>query len=784
MAIRPTLGRNNRLVRRVMRHRSVTTLFPTAPPGAAWPAGSASRAARSDQGPTADAGYVAVVIEPAAYAVPTTVVAAAPEVRVSRRSAATPTRVPLGEPARVVRSSDPAPVGNVPQPQSPAAARMTSVTAPAPVAQAIPSVTAAPVSPRPDQAEQTVTPETRTREPSTPAVDNGGETTITDQVWRRLQTIFRRHQAPTSTKPEAAALTDAVAEPEAVVEAETPPLEAEPAGDTPSASVDTAPAAATATGTPGGPVQRMPDAAVAAPAARVTDSIAGTAAQATVLPSAETARSSAARQDQRPGVIEMAHTSEPLVTDTALGSPAEVDEDVGITPAVTEALPLATLDRSTEPSALSAQQRIVAAGLARPAGTTLPAATEVSAPLVASEPAEIAATGLTEPGGPAVPLSLFEAGSPLPSAPVGRAAAPAQPAPLEQVERPGQPTPVPPFAQPATEIRVPAPDRTVSAIAASSAVTPQAAPPLQDVWAVQRLPEPVRTVSGPVAIPAADRDRQLLQTTPEPMPDEIAEILDRVAAGRPTQSTIEVILPRRPRPPQRPSPVRAQQPAATLVAESVAPPEAALLEQETAQPTIPPTSATTALQKPPAQRLLASEPASPEAIVVPFEGASGEDGPRPLPTVTPPVVETEIGALPADLWELIGETPPAPQGMPHSLPLEPHAPTTEPAPVPVARMQSSGPGPMLQRSAISTTAQAPASATATQQGGPVQTSTQQAPASSAAASEPAVSETGTAAAAETEASGEPAVDVDKLAHRVYADIKRRLTVEWERIRRF
>jgi len=86
---------------------------------------------------------------------------------------------------------------------------------------------------------------------------------------------------------------------------------------------------------------------------------------------------------------------------------------------------------------------------------------------------------------------------------------------------------------------------------------------------------------------------------------------------------------------------------------------------------------------------------------------------------------------------------------------------------------------MLQRSAISTTAQAPAGATATQPSGPVQTRAQQAPPSEAAASE-----TDAAATAETEAPGEPDVDVDKLAHRVYADIKRRLAVEWERIRGF
>jgi len=735
MAIRPTLGRNNRLVRRVMRHRRVTTLFPAAPAGTAvpagtaWPADSVSEAARSGQGATAESGYIAVVIDPAASTVPTAVAAAIPEVRVSRSSAATPTRAPLAAPARIVRTSGPAPVGSVPQPQSPPAARMTSVAA------------AAPASPQPDSAHRILTPGGPTQEPSTPAVDDRGDTTLTDQVWRRLQTIFRRHQAPALAETEAADKTEAVTEPEAAAEAEPPPPEAEATGGTPSAYVATTAAGATATGTPSGPVQRMPDTAVAAQATRVQHNSAKTTA----------------RQVPRPRITEMEHTSESPVTDIDTGPPTEANAGVQVAPAETEAPPLATLDRRTEPSALPAAQHMDAAGPARPAGTAVSTATEAPALPAAAEPARIAPAGLAEPGGLTEPLTLFGAGPTLPSAPIERAAAPAQPAPPEQVEGSAQPAPAQPHPQPVTEIQSPAPDATVREIAASPAATPQIAPPLQDVWAVQRLPEPVRTVSSPAAIPAADRDRQLPLTAPEPIPDQIAEVLGRVPAGRPTQSTIEIIPPRRPRP------VRAQQPATRLVAEAVALLEPALLAQETAQPTTPSARAVPA----------------PEAIVVPSEDASGEGVPGAVPTMAPRMVETEIGALPADLWELIGETPPVPQDMPRSVPVEAHAPTTEPA-----RMQASGPGPTLQRSAISTTAQAPTSATATQRGGPVETRTQQAPSSEAAASEPAASETGSVAASETDATGEPDVDVDKLAHRVYADIKRRLTVEWERIRRF
>jgi len=739
MAIRPTLGWNNRLVRRVMRHRSVTTLFPAAPSGTAWPtgtawpAGSAPGAARSDQGATTDTGYIAVVIDPAANTLPTTVVATMPEVRVSRRSAATPTRAPLGEPARIVLSSGPAPVGTVPRPQLPTAARTTAVPASAPAVQIMPSVAPAPsptpASVQPVQAQRTQAPGTApTPEPFAPAVDDAGDTTLTDQVWRRLQTIFRRHQASTLDEPEAAV------EPETAAEAEAPPPATKGTGDTPSAPATTS----AATDTPSGPVRRMPDTTTTAQATRIADNAARTMAQATALPNALASQSSDARQDQRPRIIEIAHTTEPLVTDIYAGSPAEVDEAVQRSQAATVTPPSAALDRGTEPAARSADQPTDSAGSA--AADTEAMATEAPATAAAAEPAQIAPASLTEPH------ALFEARPTLPAAPIERAAAPAQPRP-----------------QPVTEIQVPAADGTVRAIAEPPAATPQIAPPLEDVWAVQRLSEPIRTPPSPVAAPAADRDLQLPHATPAPMPDEIVEILERVAAGRPTQSTIEIILPRLPRPLQRPRPVREQQPAATLVAEIVAPREAVLLAQEAAQPTMPSAGATMA----------------PEATVVPFEDASGEDGPRPLPTVAPPMVETEIGALPADLWELISETPPAPKDEPRSVPVEPDRPTTKPAPVPVVRTRPSGPGPMLQRSAIATTAQAPASATATQQSGPVQTRAQQAPPSEAAASE-----TDAAATAETEAPGEPDVDVDKLAHRVYADIKRRLAVEWERIRGF
>ena len=743
MAIRPTLGWNNRLVRRVMRHRSVTTLFPTAPTGSTWPAGTASGVARRGLATTADPGYVAVVIDPAtntelansefARAVPAPVAAAMPEVPVTRRPAAAPTRPPLDGPTGVARSSGPAHVGDVPQPLSPAPARMTAVTLPAPA------------SPQPGQAQRTQAPQVPVPEPSAPGVDDGGDATLTDQVWRRLQAIFRRHQAPTLAEPETVAEAEASAEPEAPLPVPTG-IEA-----TPSASAATV----AATAPPSGPVQRTPEPAAAAQTTRGPDDTAGTTAP----------------QARRSRISEMAHAPEPPVADTDARSEARGSEEVQSTPAGTAPSPLAALDRSAEPSAPPAAQQPDAAASARPPRTAMAApaaaaaesaASETPAPPAAAEPAQIDPDGLAES------LTPLAAGPMLPPAPIELAEAPARRTPLGQAEGPTRPASVQPRAQSAIEIRVPVPEATTREVAAAPAATPQMAPPLQDVWAVQRLPQPARTVSGTAAVPAADRDVQLPRSAPEPVPDQIVDVLGRVPAGRPTQSTIEIIPPRRPRPlpgvrqsrrpQQQPRPVRAQQPAAALVAEAAAPPEPALLAPETAQPTSPFARAVAAPRTLPAQK-----PATPGAV----------------PATAPRTVETEIGALPADLWELIGETPPTPQSVARKLPVESRTPASKPAPVPVAQTQPSAPGPTLQRTTISTTAQAPTRATATQQSGPVQTSTQQAP-----ASEPAASEPGDAAEPETESTGEPEVDVDKLARRIYTEIRRRLAVEWERARRY
>lgn len=149
----------------------------------------------------------------------------------------------------------------------------------------------------------------------------------------------------------------------------------------------------------------------------------------------------------------------------------------------------------------------------------------------------------------------------------------------------------------------------------------------------------------------------------------VEAILRQVDAARPTDSRIELVTPRRPRP------TLARQPEA---------------------------------------------------------GSQTPSAPRRQNTATPPPatpVPTEIGPLPADLWTLLGETPPA---------------STAPPP------------PVIMRSVDTAPAPAP----------------QLAPAAPAPAPD-----------ASPTADAEDGINVDELARRVYDQLKRRLSTDWERTRR-
>ena len=116
---------------------------------------------------------------------------------------------------------------------------------------------------------------------------------------------------------------------------------------------------------------------------------------------------------------------------------------------------------------------------------------------------------------------------------------------------------------------------------------------------------------------------------------------------------------------------------------------------------------------------------------------------------------TEIGPLPVDLWELIGESPPA----------------VRPQPMQTASPAASGMP--VQRESL-----------APQNGKKIP----EAPAGFVQRQvEPgaAVSQGASGAADSASQAGQPQaeIDMDELARRVYGEVKKRLALEWERMRR-
>lgn len=207
------------------------------------------------------------------------------------------------------------------------------------------------------------------------------------------------------------------------------------------------------------------------------------------------------------------------------------------------------------------------------------------------------------------------------------------------------PTMPPPFAP--TVMRAEADDDTLLAALPESnlsdvtavepvAETPEVGSPLQSVWPVQTvqraempamLPAPVSPVTSP--FPAATEPPV---RPPTPQDFWVEERLATVPPGMPTDSSVPLLRPRRPRP------LRPTTPTAAMV-------DAPSLTAETGGTAVPPT----------VQR-------QPEATVG--------------------LVPTEIGALPPDLWTLIGQQPPAA--------MAPTVDTPPPTPTVMAKREENG----------------------------------------------------------------------------------------------
>jgi hypothetical protein len=222
---------------------------------------------------------------------------------------------------------------------------------------------------------------------------------------------------------------------------------------------------------------------------------------------------------------------------------------------------------------------------------------------------------------------------------------------------------------------------------------------------------------------------------------QVREALKDVSPGQPTGSSVEVIIPRRGRPAVEKEPGSEQ-------VERGGPGE-----QE--QPAAMPTPEKTALVERP--------DAAPESVmpVQDLVADSAEAEMAPEEVVDEKHLMTEIGPLPADLWELIGESPR----------VEPAGPGGSASPI------TSGNPAQREASASQSGKQMPAAPHAY-----VQRQAEAAGAQTGEAASPRSS--GSTGAAEALGKQPPAeIDMDELARRVYGEVKKRLNLEWERMRR-
>jgi hypothetical protein len=277
---------------------------------------------------------------------------------------------------------------------------------------------------------------------------------------------------------------------------------------------------------------------------------------------------------------------------------------------------------------------------------------------------------------------------------------------------------------------------------------PLQAEPLQAAWPVQRLESPV----PPFSIPQSDQAPLREEAGPEALTEptvvsshreeiaplsvtpesQLQDVLDQVRPGQVSDSSIELIPPRKPRPRSRkPSPPV----ASPAMNESI---DSQSGFTSTADETIPSNHPTTSS----IQRQLADNRS--KVAQAGINKVSKDDS--SAPGITPEeLVPTEIGPLPGDLWRLLGQSPPKTKPTPSSA----AAPSAE---ITVMEQQSalepshSDSLPYVQRQA--------------DQAGPA----------------PAQTTTGQ----ESDAAQGP--DINELARKVYTEIKRKLALEWERIR--
>jgi len=236
--------------------------------------------------------------------------------------------------------------------------------------------------------------------------------------------------------------------------------------------------------------------------------------------------------------------------------------------------------------------------------------------------------------------------------------------------------------------------------------------PLETVWNVERRATvpPAAGLKSPPTLP--------LEAPPVPM--NVQRVLSETTPGQPTDSRVETLAPRMPRP------------------------------------------------------VLPARPADRERIQrTPEEPAA----PKP-PSVEAEIVDSAVGPLPADLWRLIGEQPPARPSESSKVAAIPAAPAQNHS----AKMMEMASPKSLESSDAGSSSQISLSEKAVPSpsaGKPlIQRTAEESP--SEASSGSAASQG--SAASEQQANHPPELDMEDLSVKVYAEVKRRLSIEWDRLR--
>lgn len=406
-----------------------------------------------------------------------------------------------------------------------------------------------------------------------------------------------------------------------------------------------------------------------------------------------------------------------------------------------------------EESLVSVQQK-VAPPSTSPAAETIPeiAAQQLQspepfvseeAPIVTPSVGESApelATQRVQPSGPVVSLDVT------PTAPAV-ALTPAEPAatPLQESLPGGQAEPVQP-----------------SSVDPGDAETLIQPFPLQAVFPVQELKAPKASTTPAIAKPPAGPAVQRKPTGIDQAGEVVHSTIKDVAPVKSTDSSIELITPRRPRPvlarksePGQPeieapaSPTQDQIPSAEPAPSSTSPlqKQAEPVPLMPGDPVIAPSSQPAPVQLQPAAGPPTKVPPQSTSLA-PAESAAAT--PPAGPVTAPYLVPTEIGDLPSDLWQMLGETPPQPK---------PAVQRT--ADTPPGRPAQTDPPPKL----VTVEFHAPD----IQQVGDLGGSSRESAGSGQGDQEDSGNE-----------EGEGEIDVAEIARQVYPEIRRRLQVDWER----